>query len=70
MPLLLRTIAGRAVPALRGHTVSQRASVYTRPAKEKIGPVETAIGLGMFSLAILGPSGWILAHLEDYKKKE
>lgn len=31
---------------------------------------ETAIGLGMFSLAILGPSGWILAHLEDYKKRE
>lgn len=31
---------------------------------------ETAIGLGMFSVAILGPSGWILAHLEDYKKRE
>lgn len=31
---------------------------------------ETAIGLGMFSLAILGPSGWILANLEYYKKRE
>lgn len=31
---------------------------------------ETVIGLGMFSLAILGPSGWILSHLEDYKKRE
>merc|ERR1712035_311537 len=69
MPLL-RTIASRAAPALRGHTVCQRANVFTRPAKEKIGPLETAIGLGGFSLAILGPSGWILAHLEDYKKKE
>ncbi|XP_057715943.1 cytochrome c oxidase subunit 8A, mitochondrial-like [Corythoichthys intestinalis] len=67
---LLRTVAHRAVPLLRGHTVCQRANVYTRPAKEKIGAVETVIGLTLFSLAILGPSGWILAHLEDYRKKE
>ncbi|XP_051941840.1 cytochrome c oxidase subunit 8A, mitochondrial-like [Hippocampus zosterae] len=67
---LLRTIACRAAPALRGHTVCQRANVYTRPAKEKIGAMETVIGLGLFTLAILGPSGWILAHLEDYKKRE
>ncbi|XP_061699820.1 cytochrome c oxidase subunit 8A, mitochondrial-like [Syngnathoides biaculeatus] len=70
MPGLLRTIIFGAVPVLRGHTVCQRANVYTRPAKEKIGTVETLIGLGLFSMAILGPSGWILAHLEDYKKKE
>ncbi|XP_076604938.1 cytochrome c oxidase subunit 8A, mitochondrial [Chaetodon auriga] len=70
MPLLLRTLARRAAPVLRGQTVSQRASLYTKPAKDKVGPVETAIGLGLFSLVILGPSGWILAHLEDYKKSE
>ncbi|KAI3368052.1 hypothetical protein L3Q82_026875 [Scortum barcoo] len=67
---LLRTIASRAAPVLRGHSVTQKASLYTRSAKEKIGAVETAVGIGMFSLAILGPSGWILAHLEDYKKKD
>ncbi|XP_075883904.1 cytochrome c oxidase subunit 8A, mitochondrial-like [Nelusetta ayraudi] len=70
MPLLLRTLASRAAPVLRGHTVVQRANIYSKPAKEKIGALETAIGLGLLSLAILGPSGWILAHLEDYKKKE
>ncbi|KAM4543173.1 cytochrome c oxidase subunit 8A, mitochondrial [Odontesthes bonariensis] len=67
---LLRTMANRAAPALRGHTVTQKASMYSKPPKENIGVVETAIGMGMFSLAILGPSGWILAHLEDYKKKD
>ncbi|XP_054652892.1 cytochrome c oxidase subunit 8A, mitochondrial [Dunckerocampus dactyliophorus] len=67
---LLRTIATRVTPTLRGFTVSQKANVYTKPAKENIGAMETAIGLGMFCLAILGPSGWILAHLEDYKKRE
>lgn len=30
---------------------------------------ETVIGVGVFMLTILAPSGWILAHLEDYKKK-
>lgn len=39
MPAFLRTVATRAAPVLRGHTVSQRASVFTKPAKEKIGPV-------------------------------
>ncbi|XP_075963122.1 cytochrome c oxidase subunit 8A, mitochondrial [Anarhichas minor] len=67
---LLRTIANRAAPVLRGHTVIQRANLYAGPAKEKIGTVETIIGLSFFSMAILGPSGWILAHLEDYKNKE
>ncbi|XP_018553199.1 cytochrome c oxidase subunit 8A, mitochondrial [Lates calcarifer] len=66
----LRTIASRAAPALRRHTITQTANVYTRPPKEKLGPVDIAVGLGMLSLAILGPSGWILAHLEDYKKRD
>ncbi|XP_026212778.1 cytochrome c oxidase subunit 8A, mitochondrial [Anabas testudineus] len=70
MPGLLRTIARRVAPALRGHTIIQRANLQTKPAKEKIGPVETVVGMGMFSMTILAPSGWILAHLEDYKKKE
>uniref|UniRef100_A0A1A7Y504 Cytochrome c oxidase subunit 8a n=1 Tax=Iconisemion striatum TaxID=60296 RepID=A0A1A7Y504_9TELE len=70
MPMFLRTIARRAAPFLRGNTVTQSANLYTRPAKEKIGAVETFVALGLFSITILGPSGWILAHLEDYKKKE
>ncbi|KAM6912434.1 cytochrome c oxidase subunit 8A, mitochondrial [Xenentodon cancila] len=67
---LLRTTSSRAAAVLRGLSVTQKANVFTRPPKEKIGALETCIGIGMFSLAILGPSGWILAHLEDYKKKE
>uniref|UniRef100_A0A3Q0T3U8 Cytochrome c oxidase subunit 8A n=1 Tax=Amphilophus citrinellus TaxID=61819 RepID=A0A3Q0T3U8_AMPCI len=70
MPGIVRVFASRAVSVLRGHTVAQRANIYTRPPKGKIGTFETAVGLGLFSLVILGPSGWILAHLEDYKKKE
>uniref|UniRef100_A0A673FQH8 Uncharacterized protein n=1 Tax=Sinocyclocheilus rhinocerous TaxID=307959 RepID=A0A673FQH8_9TELE len=31
---------------------------------------ETVIGLTIFSFTILGPSGWILDNLENYKKKD
>ncbi|XP_013984905.1 cytochrome c oxidase subunit 8A, mitochondrial [Salmo salar] len=65
---LLRTISTRS--ALRGPMITQRASVFTRPAKHPLGPAETIIGLGLFALAILGPSSWILANIEDYKKKD
>lgn len=43
MPLLLRTIASRAAPVLRGHTVCQRANVYSKPAKDTIGPVVSVL---------------------------
>ncbi|XP_026159022.1 cytochrome c oxidase subunit 8A, mitochondrial-like [Mastacembelus armatus] len=70
MPGFLRTIASRLTPALRGHTITQRATLYSKPGKENVGLVETFIGMTLFSLVILGPSGWILSHLEDYKKRE
>ncbi|XP_041948230.1 cytochrome c oxidase subunit 8B, mitochondrial [Alosa sapidissima] len=62
--------AVRSVPVVRSVTMSQRANLANRAAKDPLGPAETAIGLTLFSLAILGPSGWILANLESYKKKE
>ncbi|XP_014856205.1 PREDICTED: cytochrome c oxidase subunit 8A, mitochondrial-like [Poecilia mexicana] len=70
MPGILRTVASRVAPVLRGHTVTQSANMYTRPAKEKIGFVESSIACAVFSATILGPSGWVLAHLEDYKKRD
>ncbi|XP_072313583.1 cytochrome c oxidase subunit 8A, mitochondrial [Eucyclogobius newberryi] len=63
---ILRVLTSRVAPVVR----TQTANLGSKPAQEKIGVMETTVALGLFSLAILGPSGWILAHLEDYKKKD
>uniref|UniRef100_A0A7M4EMK2 Cytochrome c oxidase subunit 8A, mitochondrial n=1 Tax=Crocodylus porosus TaxID=8502 RepID=A0A7M4EMK2_CROPO len=46
-----------------------RRFLRSHPPEESLGPV-TVIGLLAFSLAILGPAGWFLSHLQSYKKKE
>ncbi|XP_041852333.1 cytochrome c oxidase subunit 8B, mitochondrial [Melanotaenia boesemani] len=58
--LLRSALRARLIPA---------ANLTTKPAKENISVGEQAIAMTALFVAILGPSGWILAHLEDYKKK-
>ncbi|CAL1595157.1 unnamed protein product [Knipowitschia caucasica] len=55
--------------ALRAQVVPS-ARVSAKPAEHNISAGEQAFALTCMFVAILGPSGWILAHLEDYKKKE
>ncbi|XP_053333973.1 cytochrome c oxidase subunit 8B, mitochondrial [Clarias gariepinus] len=70
MSALLRGLARLgSSPALRRTALTQRANITTKPAKDAIGPAETTIGFAMFTVALLVPSGWVLANLENYKKK-
>ncbi|XP_024138028.1 cytochrome c oxidase subunit 8B, mitochondrial [Oryzias melastigma] len=55
--------------ALRAR-VAPVANISSKPAKENISAGEQTIAMTVLFITILGPSGWILAHLEDYKKKE
>ncbi|XP_036445000.1 cytochrome c oxidase subunit 8A, mitochondrial [Colossoma macropomum] len=67
---ILRGIARiRTAPALRGSNITQRSNIASKPAKDAVGAAETTFSLVLFSLAILAPSGWVLANLESYKKK-
>ncbi|XP_023811294.1 cytochrome c oxidase subunit 8B, mitochondrial [Oryzias latipes] len=50
--------------------VAPVANVASKPAKENISGRDQTIAMTTMFITILGPSGWILAHLEDYKKKE
>ncbi|KAF3689309.1 Cytochrome c oxidase subunit 8B [Channa argus] len=46
------------------------ANLTSKPAKHNITLGEHAIAMTALFVAIMGPSGWILSHLEDYKKKK
>ncbi|XP_040894361.1 cytochrome c oxidase subunit 8B, mitochondrial [Toxotes jaculatrix] len=46
------------------------ANVSSKPAKHNVTAGEQVIGMTVLFVTILGPSGWILAHLEDYKKNK
>ncbi|KAM6973087.1 cytochrome c oxidase subunit 8B [Aplochiton taeniatus] len=62
-----------SVNLLRNAVRSQiipRANVSAKPAKHPVSPGEQAIGLLVMFVTILGPSGYILSHLEDYKKHD
>uniref|UniRef100_A0A3Q0SN95 Cytochrome c oxidase subunit 8A, mitochondrial n=1 Tax=Amphilophus citrinellus TaxID=61819 RepID=A0A3Q0SN95_AMPCI len=60
--------AGRALVPRPG--VQQRANyIRGKPPKDKIG-AESVFVLMVMTLAILGPSGWILAHLDRYRTRD
>ncbi|XP_015193562.1 cytochrome c oxidase subunit 8B [Lepisosteus oculatus] len=59
---------------LLGRTLRQqitpKASITSKPPKEVITPGEQAVALVAMFIAILVPSGWILSHLDDYKRRK
>ncbi|NWW90861.1 COX8A oxidase, partial [Rhynochetos jubatus] len=58
---LLRS-AVRPGPARRG--------IVSGPPQEPLGPGESVVGFLAMFIACMGPAGWVLAHLDDYKKRE
>ncbi|XP_041131001.1 COX8 domain-containing protein [Polyodon spathula] len=56
---------------LRGNKmlVLQRAYIYSKPPKDKIGPAQTLFTISVFAVTLLTPAGWILHHLPEYRKR-
>ncbi|XP_014651230.1 PREDICTED: cytochrome c oxidase subunit 8B, mitochondrial [Ceratotherium simum simum] len=52
---------------LRGWVVP-KAHVSAKPARTPTSPAEQAIGLSVTFLSFLIPAGWVLYHLENYKR--
>ncbi|XP_039987882.1 cytochrome c oxidase subunit 8B, mitochondrial [Xiphias gladius] len=63
----LPTVSRLLRSALRTQPVPV-ANLSSKPAKHNVTAGEQAIAMTVFFVTILGPSGWILAHLGDYKR--
>ncbi|OCT81832.1 hypothetical protein XELAEV_18024341mg [Xenopus laevis] len=67
MSLFSRTI-GLLRRTVNPHVMS-KAGVGHKPAKDALTPAEQTIALVTLFASFLVPSGWILAHMDDYKQK-
>ncbi|NWX80281.1 COX8A oxidase, partial [Alca torda] len=47
-----------------------RRGVISGPPEQPLGPGESVVGFLAMFVACLGPAAWVLAHLEEYKKRE
>uniref|UniRef100_A0A8C3YBN6 Cytochrome c oxidase subunit 8 n=1 Tax=Catagonus wagneri TaxID=51154 RepID=A0A8C3YBN6_9CETA len=64
----------RLAPAVRllqapfGGWVVPKAHVSAKPARTPTSPMEQAVGLSVMFLSFLLPAGWVLSHLDHYKR--
>ncbi|KAK6472657.1 cytochrome c oxidase subunit 8B [Huso huso] len=54
--------------SLRQQIIS-KAGITAKPAKDVITPAQQAFAMGTMFVTILLPAGWVLSHLEDYKRR-
>ena len=47
-----------------------RAQIHSEPLQEQLRTGDIATGLTSCFLCFLLPSGWVLSHLDSYKKRE
>uniref|UniRef100_A0A8C9Z0X2 Si:dkey-85n7.8 n=1 Tax=Sander lucioperca TaxID=283035 RepID=A0A8C9Z0X2_SANLU len=48
---------------------NHRSTIYSKPPKEKIGPVQSFFAICVFAVTLLGPAGWIMHHIPDYRQR-
>nr|AYK27080.1 cytochrome c oxidase subunit VIIIb [Mus spretus] len=58
----------RLLQAPAKFTVVPKAHVSAKPAKTPTSAVEQAVGISAIVAGFMVPAGWVLAHLESYKK--
>ncbi|KAM4851271.1 cytochrome c oxidase subunit 8B, mitochondrial-like [Callospermophilus lateralis] len=45
-----------------------KAHISAKPARTPTSPMEQAVGISTMFVSFLVPAGWVLSHLESYKK--
>ena len=64
---LVKTAAARVAPALRTGAATQRASLYTRPAKETLGTAVSPVQEALLTRWRLSWAQCYVAHLTTYR---
>nr|XP_008294486.1 PREDICTED: cytochrome c oxidase subunit 8A, mitochondrial-like [Stegastes partitus] len=68
--LLVISVKSQVINKSHMTGVQQRATyIHDKPPKDKIGVMESAFVLTVMTLTVLGPSGWILSHVDEYKTR-
>uniref|UniRef100_A0A667G660 Cytochrome c oxidase subunit 8 n=1 Tax=Lynx canadensis TaxID=61383 RepID=A0A667G660_LYNCA len=60
----------RGRTGLPGGSRAADAQIHSKPSWEELRTMDVAIGLTSCFLCFLLPWGWVLSHLENYKKWE
>ncbi|NXK88895.1 COX8A oxidase, partial [Formicarius rufipectus] len=68
MPLAL--LAARSVLRSVARPGPTPRGIVSGPPQNPLGPGESFIGFAAMFFACLGPAAWVMAHLDDYKKRE
>ncbi|XP_054469183.1 COX8 domain-containing protein [Anoplopoma fimbria] len=48
---------------------NHRSTIYSKPPKEKIGPVQSFLAMCVFAITLMAPAGWIMHHIPDYQQR-
>uniref|UniRef100_A0A3P9J2D2 Si:dkey-85n7.8 n=2 Tax=Oryzias TaxID=8089 RepID=A0A3P9J2D2_ORYLA len=43
--------------------------IYSKPPKDKIGPMQSVFALCVFAVTLLAPAGWIMHHVPEYRQR-
>ncbi|XP_059811390.1 cytochrome c oxidase subunit 8B, mitochondrial-like [Hypanus sabinus] len=66
----LARLARAPTPTPRPAALTPRAGYTVKAARSPVGTLETFIGLGTITVAMLVPAGFFLANIENFKKRD
>ncbi|CAL8295743.1 unnamed protein product [Arctogadus glacialis] len=61
--------AGKSIVYRNATQRVQRSNIYSKPAKDSIGPMQSLFTLATFAVTLLVPAGWILHQIPVYRQR-
>ncbi|XP_071767110.1 cytochrome c oxidase subunit 8A, mitochondrial-like [Centroberyx gerrardi] len=67
--VLRRPALTRSTVQMKAAQQNHRSSIYSKPPKDKIGPVQSLFTMSVFAVTLLAPVGWIMHHIPVYRQR-